>query len=194
MSNVDAITPDQNDDDSWQEASVIGNDAAYAAWAESARGVLLDPAGTYGATITTKQLSALVQDRTHIRTRQLTHYWIGDVLGRVARDCAERQEPNLSALCVNADGGVGDGYGQVVEELTGAKVGDPDDHAAGERLECYRHFGAEMPSDGGRPQLTDRLAAARTRSRKAAKDAKPADVCPACNMALPATGVCDNCG
>ena len=51
-----------------------------------------------------------------------------------------------------------------------------------------------MPADGGRPQLTDRLAASRTRARKAANDARPADVCPSCNMALPATGVCDNCG
>jgi len=192
MSNVDAISPDHND--GWQEASTVGNEAARSAWAESARGVLIEPASSYGATVTTKQLSEQVQNRTHIRTQQLTHYWIGDVLGRVARDCAERDEPNLSALCVNADGSVGDAYAPIVTELTGAKVGDPDDHAAKERLACYHHFGADIPADGGRPQLTDRLAAARTRSRKAAKDARPADVCPACNMALPATGVCDNCG
>ena len=192
MSNVDAISPDHNDD--WQEASTVGNEAARSAWAESARGVLIEPASSYGATVTTKQLSEQVQNRTHIRTQQLTHYWIGDVLSRVARDCAERDEPNLSALCVNADGSVGDAYAPIVTELTGDKVGDPDDHAAKERLACYHHFGADIPADGGRPQLTDRLAAARTRSRKAAKDAKPADVCPACNMALPATRVCDNCG
>jgi hypothetical protein len=193
MTKFDAIAPDQ-EEITWQEASTVGIEAARSAWAESARGVLVEPARSYGATLTTKQLSEQVQNRTHIRTEQLTHYWIGDVLGRVARDCADRQEPNLAALCVNADGSVGEGYGQVVEELTGDAVGDPDNHAAEERLECYRHFGADLPADGGRPQLTDRLAAARTRSRKAAKDARPADVCSACNMALPATGVCDNCG
>ena len=192
MSSFDAITPEE-EDVSWQEASTVGEEAARSAWAESARGVLIEPARSYGATVTTKQLSERVQDRTHIRTRRLTHYWIGDVLGRVARDCADREEPNLSALCVNADGGVGEGYGDIVQELTGAAVGDPETHAARERLECYRHFGAQMPADGGRPQLTDRLAAARTRSRKAAKDARPADVCPSCHMALPATGACDNC-
>ena len=193
MGTLDAITPDQ-DDGSWQEASTVGDEAARSAWAESARDVLIEPARSYGATVTTKQLSAQVQSRTHIRTQQLTHYWIGDVLARVARDCAEREEPMLSALCVNADGSVGDAYAPIVKELTGAKVGDPDDHAANERLACYRHFGAEMPADGGRPQLTDRLAASRTRARKAANDARPADVCPSCNMALPATGECDNCG
>src|SRR5688572_29445206 len=175
MSSFDAITPDQ-EDGSWQEASTVGDEAARSAWAESARGVLVVPARSYGATLTAKQLSEQVQRRTHIRTKQLTHYWIGDVLGRVARDCADRQEPNLAALCVNADGSVGDAYGQFVEELTGDAVGDPDNHAAEERLKCYRHFGADLPADGGRPQLTDRLAAARTRLRKAAKDARPADV------------------
>jgi hypothetical protein len=192
MRSFEAITPDQ-EDGSWQEASTVGDEAARSAWAESAREVLIEPARSYGATLTTKQLSERVQDRTHIRTRRLTHYWIGDVLGRVARDCAERAEPNLSALCVNADGGVGEGYGQVVQELTGDAVGDPETHAAQERFECYRHFGAQLPADGGRPQLTDRLAAARTRARKAAKDARPANVCPSCNMALPATGACDSC-
>ena len=192
MGNFGAITPDQ-EDDSWQEAAAVGIEAARSAWAESARGVLVGAARSYGATLTTRQLSEQVQNRTHIRTQQLAHYWIGDVLGRVARDCGDRQEPNLSALCVNADGAVGEGYGQIVEELTGSAVDDLENHAAQERLECYRHFGAEMPADGGRPQLTDRLAAARTRSRKAAKDARPADVCASCNMALPATRVCDNC-
>jgi hypothetical protein len=192
MSSFEAITPDQ-EDGLWQEASTVGDEAARSAWAESARGVLVEPARSYGATLTTQQLSEQVQRRTHIRTGQVTHRWIGDVLGRVARDCADRDEPNLAALCVNAVGSVGDGYGQIVEELTGATVGDPDNHAAEERLECYRHFGADLPADGGRPQLTDRLAAARTRSRKAARDARPTDVCPSCNMALPATGDCDNC-
>ena len=32
-----------------------------------------------------------------------------------------------------------------------------------------------------------------SKDRKAARDARPTDVYPSCNMALPATGDCDNC-
>ena len=57
--------------------------------------------------ITSKELAAPVMERSNINTKRPTHYWIGDVLGRVAADCAERDEPLLSSLCVNAEGSVG---------------------------------------------------------------------------------------
>ena len=37
----------------------------------------------------------------------------------------------------------------VVIAARGSLDGDADDHAARERLECYRHFGAELPAGGG---------------------------------------------
>jgi hypothetical protein len=187
-------TTSELDEESWQDATDVGNETARTAWAEAARGILADAARHYGSTVSHKEMSTLVQESTRIRTRQPAHYWIGDVLGRVARDCAGRDEPMLSSLCVNAQGSVGADYAPVVAELTGTPIPDGDDHAAHERLACHRHFEATMPASGGHAQLTDRLAAARTRSRKAAKEARPADVCPSCNMALPATGECDSCG
>jgi hypothetical protein len=194
MSTPEDPTPTSEVDEWWQDAATVGSEVARTAWAEAARGVLVDAARNYGSTVTHKELSTLVQEGSRIRTRQATHYWIGDVLGRVARDCADRDEPMLSALCVNAQGSVGDNYAPVAAELAGAAVVDGDDHAAHERLACHRFFDAPMPAHGGHAQLTERLAASRTRNRKAAKEARPADVCGSCNMAQPATGVCDNCG
>ena len=163
-------------------------------WAVAAREVLLDVARRYHAVITNKQLAHEVQERTGIHTKQLMHYWIGDVLGRVARECDRRDEPILSALCVNAEGSVGDGYAVAVAQVQGTKPSDPDDHAARERLSCHVFFGAEdVPADGGFPALTPAVAQRRERSRKLRAQEAPVLTCPTCHMALPKTGVCDNC-
>ena len=183
----------------WQEAADVGNPTARSAWAEAARPVLMEAARHYGAVVTYKELAQQVQHQTGIRTSQQQHHWLGDVLARVARECTELNEPLLSALCVNAQGSVGQGYATAVLAVRGEEPADPDGHAAIERLECYRHFDAvDLPEDGGIPALVPKLADARaralTRSRKAARAARPINTCPTCQMAIPATGVCDNCG
>jgi hypothetical protein len=135
-----------------------------------------------------------VQERSGIQTSQAVHHWIGDVLGRVARDCAERDEPLLSSLCVNAVGEVGPSYAAAVLALTGEAPADPDDHGARQRLACYQHFGAEgLPADGGSSALVPRLAEARSRALRAAKASRPVATCPTCHMALLPTGACDTC-
>lgn len=180
---------------SWREASDLGTGEARAEWAGAARDVLLDAARRYHAVVTYTELSDQVQHRTGIRTSQQVRHWIGDVLGRVADDCAARGEPNLSSLCVNAQGSVGAGYAAVVRTLDGAEPGDHDDHAARERLACYTHFEAVgLPADGGVRALTPQVSASRTRARKAAQEARPIPTCPNCHMAVPATGICDDCG
>jgi hypothetical protein len=184
-----------DDDEPWQDVADLDVDDARAAWARAARDSLADVARSYRAVITYKELAALVQDRTRIRTAQLPQHWLGDVLTRVAVECAAREEPNLSSLCVNALGSVGDGYSVGVEKATGVVPEDGDLHAADERLECYRFFKAvRLPEDGGTAALTPRLAASRARARKVAREAVPVNTCPSCFMAIPATGVCDNCG
>jgi hypothetical protein len=177
----------------WREASEVGTEESRAAWAEAARPILIKVAHRYHAVITYKELAAEVQRVTGIRTKQLTHYWIGDVLGRVSSDSAGREEPLLSALCVNADGSVGEGYAAAVAAADGELTGDGDDHAAQQRLACYRYFEApDLPAEGGSAALTPQLAARRTRLRKARIAEAPADVCPTCHTQLPATKVCDN--
>jgi ribosomal protein L32 len=131
--------------------------------------------------------------RSDIHTSRPTHYWIGDVLGRVSADCAERDEPLLSALCVNAEGSVGKAYEGVVVAARGSQDGDADDHAAVERLECYRYFGADMPKGGGVRALTPRLSASRSRERRARAAEKMPPLCPSCHTAVPSTGICDYC-
>lgn len=167
---------------------------ARSAYAVAARDVLTGTAGRYHAVVTYKELATEVQERTGIHTRKLMHHWIGDVLTRVANDCFDRGEPNLSSLCVNAQGSVGAGYGAVVRAHSGATPDDIDVHAAAVRLECYRVAHASgLPDDGGRPALAPKLEASRSRARVVAARDKPADVCPTCHMARLPNGVCDTC-
>lgn len=167
---------------------------AKEAWAGVARHVLERVASSYNSTITYQELAQQVQDETGIRTRMLVHYWIGDVLGRVARECHGEGLPLLSALCVNAEGSVGDGYGIALAETHGGELPDDlDVQAAAERLECYRRFASDLPADGGRPALTPKLAASRAYKRQLAARSVPPVVCPTCHLQLPLTGICDTC-
>jgi len=195
----------------WIEAAVIGSEAARETWALAARHVLADAAGEYHAVVTVQELGDAVQQRSRIRTKQATRHWIGDVLYRVAADCHRRREPLLSSLCVNADGTMGGWYADTVLHLRGERVGDPEDHAAQERLDCYRRHGAELPPGGGEPARPVRVQPARTRRARtsteattgrvtrAAKVPKAARVeaaprvCDRCFTALPASGQCDYC-
>ena len=187
------VEPERTDPHAPRDAAEVGDEASRTAWALAAREVLLEVAQSYHSVLPSKELAAQVMERSNIHTTRPTHYWIGDVLGRVSADCAERDEPLLSALCVNAEGSVGKGYEGVVVAARGSQNGDADDHAAIERLECYRHFGAEMPKGGGVRALTPRLSASRSRERRARAAEKMPPLCPTCHTAVPSTGVCDYC-
>lgn len=203
-----------------RDASEVGSAAARAAWAEAARPVLIEAAGRYRALVSYRDLASAVQDATGITTTQLMHQWIGDVLGRVTESCHSRGEPLLSALCVTVQGSVGEGYADAVEQVRGTRPEDPDEHAAQERLSCYRHWEATgLPRDGGTPlrtahfktvrkQAARKPAAARTtgprttsprtatprKSRAVpAPEPKPVPLCPTCRIQVPASGICDYC-
>lgn len=163
-------------------------------WAESAREVLLEVAGKYGAVVTSKELAAEVQARTQVTTTQAPHYWIGDVLALVAEECHRLSEPLLPSFCVNPQGAVVSAYAKAVSATRDEPVENADDHAARERLACHRHHDATgLPADGGRPALTPRLAATRARERKNALAERVLPVCPTCHHQLASAGTCDNC-
>jgi hypothetical protein len=202
-----------------RDASVIGSAAALAAWADAARAVLLEAAGRYRALVTYKQLTTAVQQSTGITTTLPMHQWIGDVLARVTDECQARGEPLLSALCVTLQGSVGQVYADAVEQSRGTRPSDPDEHAAHERLQCYRYWEATgLPRDGGTPLRTAHFKTVRRTAeskplpraspprrtpspnprpaaeRPAPKPApKPVPLCPRCFTQVPASGVCDYC-
>lgn len=155
-----------------RDASEVGFSAARSAWAEAARPVLVEAAGRYRALVTWKQLSSAVQRSTGITTTEPAAKWIGDVLSRVADECQSRGEPLLIALCVSVQGTVGDQYAETVERVRGQRVVDPDEHAADERLSCYRHWEATgLPGDGGTPLRTAHFKPVRKAAASKAKAA-----------------------
>jgi hypothetical protein len=176
-----------------RDAAEVGVEESRAAWAEAARPILIEVAQHYHAVITYKDLATEVQRVTGIQGSQQMHYWIGDVLKRVSAESFSRGEPLLSSLCVSSDGSVGERYANAVAATTADLTDDGDDHAALQRLACYRHFGAlDLPTDGGSPALTPQLTARRARAKKVRLAEAPIDVCPQCHTQLPATKVCDN--
>jgi hypothetical protein len=167
---------------------------ALAEWTAAAIPILERVARTYHGTITYQELGEQVQEATGIRTRMLLRYWIGRVLGGVARTSHGRGHPILSALCVRGNGTVGAGYAEAVAENYGEAPDDIEMHAAVERLRCYRHFGAVLPPGGGEPALTPQVAVLRARATGRARDAASGPApCPTCNLVLPVTGKCDTC-
>jgi hypothetical protein len=158
---------------------------ALETWARTAREILTRTAGTYHAVVREQALAEELQDTTGIRTTRPLDRWLPKVLAPVAVLCENLEEPPLTSLVVGAD-----------DDLERAR----------QRLECYQWAGS-APADGGVPaQLpgsaprrparrrtsTSREPAPAPRRRVAQSD-RPVAVCPTCFMALPATGVCDNC-
>lgn len=192
------------------KAATVGREHAHATWALAARERLMETARSYHSTITYPDLAAFVQRRSLIKTSAAASTWIGDVLGRVASDCKDRREPLLSSLVVDASGHVGDSYSTAVWSLRGEQPEDPDAHAAVERLECHRHFGAELPEGGGEPAVVARNPAPRAeravagaaakkapRASRAVKKPevveKPLVTCPIHFTTLSPGGICDYC-
>jgi hypothetical protein len=132
-------------------AATVGAEHSRATWALAARERLLEVAATYGDSIDYRDLADFVQRRSLVRTTAHARSWIGDVLGRVAADCTGRREPLLTALVVDAQGQVGASYATALAATRGEEPADVDAQAAEERLDCHRHFGADLPPDGGQP-------------------------------------------
>lgn len=202
------------DEVAWIEARTLDIETTRETFALAARHVLADTATDYHAVITVAELANAVQQRTKIRQRQAPSMWMGDVLYRVAKDCLRRAEPLLGALCVGPDGMMSEWYADTVNSVRGDVVTDPEQHAAEERLECYRRHGADLPPGGGEPALPPRREIVRrspaTRATRASTPREPraqkatvskarqpdpprAATCPRCFMQLPATGLCDTC-
>lgn len=164
---------------------------ALAAWVPFAHELLLETATTYNRTTTYKELTELVQERSGIRTTMLIGNWSGKLLEQVAQRAADAGEPPLTSLCVHQDGTIGDGYRTAPKSVSVEADADDEDIAAHHRLLCYRAYAADLPADGGLPQLTHQVAQRRSRLTK--KQDRPRTVCPLHHIELPAAGVCAEC-
>jgi hypothetical protein len=160
------VDPEEPQDQNlhYTTAAAVGPEHARATWALAARERLIETAKEYHASVDARQLADFVQRRSLIRTSSQHWHWLGDVLARVDADCAQRGEPLLSALCVDAQGRVAPGYPVAVEIHRGEVVEDADEHAAHERLECHRRWGATLPAGGGEPSRLQPEPAARATS------------------------------
>lgn len=186
-----------SDPGTWSEAdgTEVSYEDAVVAWKAAAVPYLEGVAGTYGSFVTYKEFGEAVQEASGIRTRLLLHHWTSKVLAAVTESSAP-DEPMLTALVVRQDQGMGAGYAKAAGARDGAVPDDPELHAARERLACYGRYGATLPSNGGEPRFTPRVAAVRS-GRLASGAARPdppkRPACPTCFLSLPASGLCHVC-
>jgi len=171
-------------------------------WVKHAYEVLVETAGRYNAVITYSELAEEVQRRSSLHTHSSMRNWIGGLVTDVAKVNHVRAEPPLTSLVVHKqDGQVGAGYDEVLRlagEPLSADPLDRENHAAAARLECYRHWGADVPADA-MPTLAPRARARETRAqmprtpRAAATPERRGAICPTCFMEMPLSGGCVNC-
>ncbi len=174
---------------------------ALAAWAVVTHELLVETAGRYHAVLGEAELAERLHAATGIHTTRPPSRWLAKVLAPVAALCEHHGEPPLTSLV--------------------AAAGSDDLAAARRRLDCYRWAGS-APADGGEPKPLSAPAAGRPRAartaraprapgtsapraarpareaappapKRVAKSDRPITVCPRCFMAVPATGLCDNC-
>ncbi|MDN5798361.1 MAG: hypothetical protein L0H79_21795 [Intrasporangium sp.] len=186
--------------------------AARPYWAKHAYEILVETAGRYNAVITYSEFGEQIQRRSGLWTKATAGSWIGTLLVDLAKVSHVRGEPALSSLVVHKqDGQVGTGYNEVLRVAGTRPIDDPvarEMHAATTRLECYRHWGADVPADAT-PSFSPRFRESRSRRvreprsrrestphRRApsrASTERHGPVCPTCFLEMPLSGPCPNC-
>lgn len=163
-------------------------------WTPLAYELLRDTAGSYGGVVTYLELSDHVQTKSGQRTTMLLMNWIGPMLDLIAKQAHRDDDAPLAALCVRADGTIGDGYLKSIVATTGGVVEDLQWRAAEDRLACYSKYASDLPAGGGEPQLTKQARAQKERvPRKPVTEKAAGEVCPTCFMEKSLTGACNNC-
>lgn len=181
----------------WQvhDGAGVRQTEAFAIWASHAYPLLAKVAGTYRGLVVYGDLAEEIQRSSGIRSSVPFRHWIGKVLYLVVLEGHRRRDPPLTALVVHRqDGQVGEGYKAVLEVAKESPITsdlEREYHAAAARLDCYRHFGAALPPDGGSPALAPALQERVSRQRPPVPATRPS--CPSCFVQLPKTGVCDSC-
>jgi hypothetical protein len=128
---IESVEDETDEDRSKDE---LYTHAAYAILSDVARSA---------KTITYGSLAERIAEDTGIEERRPLNWWIGTVLADICRINHANNEPFMSSMVVRAsDGQVGDGYLIPVRDLLGEDPEDADEHAALQRVRCYRFFAA----------------------------------------------------
>ena len=196
-------------------------EAGIPRWSRAAVDLLTETATEYDRVLTTNEFAEEVQRRAGAWANVTSKTWVRKVLGVVTLKCVKEGWPHLASLVVRpSDGKPGPWYFDVLAETGPGSAQDESHHAARQRLDCYEHFGADVP-DGADPTLdplrrrrtvrhldakpaptrsakTKATPPARTRPAAARKPQAPSEerrgkVCPTCFMEMPLSGVCANC-
>jgi len=205
----------------WHEPDGTSTNEAIAleAWAKSAHDVLEEVAAVYHDVVSEETFAERIQWASGIHTTRPPERWLRKLLAPLAVVHHQHGHPPLTALVVDQRGWVGERYEDLlraVDELPIVDASARERHAARARLACYQWAGS-APEGGGYPAEvpTGRARSSRSSSpratgaprapraprapkqpaapkRVAASD-RPVTVCPRCFMAVPATGLCDNC-
>ena len=128
------------------EVIQLSEDERFERYADAAEDILV-ATSVASDTITYGSLAERVLEETGIPERRPLPWWIGQVLAVVAKRNHGRSQPFLPSLVVRAsDGKVGDGYVIPIRELRGEEPEDAEEHAAIERVRCYRTFTRGRPT------------------------------------------------
>lgn len=129
-----AITAHDGTPISTTEANALRSRIAY--------DILRETATTWGGITTYGQLAAEIETRSGIADTQRRQWWISAVLDGAAKLAVEQDEPPVTALCVNAQGKIGDGYLHAPKIPSASTSPDAELSAAEDRLLCYERFAA----------------------------------------------------
>ena len=142
----------------WLNAAVVGQEASRETWALAAREKLEEAAGTYGETVTLKELADWVQGRSLIRTNQLS--CSGSATCWAGWPTLARPSGAAAVLVVRGRQGPGEPAYPCRWRCCGTRRSvTPTTTRRRERLACYRWFGADASRGGGEPVVTVRAIA-----------------------------------
>jgi len=120
--------------------SPLSAEAGDSIRAQFAYEILRELAATWGATTTYGALADEIERRSGVIDNQRRQWWISRVLERTSQLAADREEPPLTALCLNAKGRIGEGYLHAPKYAPPSASADADWLAAEHRVLCYRRF------------------------------------------------------
>lgn len=123
-------------------------EAGIPRWSRAAVELLTETATDYNRVLTTNDFARQVQNRAGAWANVTSKTWVRKVLHVVTLKCVKEGWPHLAALVVRpSDGKPGPWYFDVLAETGPGDAPDEAHHAAAQRLECYRYFGADVPED-----------------------------------------------